>query len=67
MTLDNKLYTKAELEQLGFKVMHGASFASYDIYYKGDMRINRERYMFDIIKGNDGQEPRFKLKVEYKI
>lgn len=63
----NETYTLEQLTEMGLKEMTGGSFAGYRLFYKGDIRINRERYLIGLIKGNNGQEPKYKLIIKYKV
>jgi len=67
MTIEQKLFTRAELEQQGFRELQGTGVLFYDIFYKGDLAINRERFMFGRVKGNNGDEPRYRFITEYKV
>jgi len=63
----NETYTLEQLAEMNFRELSGTQFAGYLIFYRGDYRINRERYLFHKQKGNDGEAVKYKLSVEYKI
>lgn len=68
VNLEMRIYTATELKELGLKIMIGFNkYCSYDIFYEGDISINRERFMFGKIKGNNGQEPKYQLITQYKV
>lgn len=66
--LEMRIYSATELQELGLKLMVGFNkYCNYEIFYHGDLAINRERYMFGKLKGNDGQEPKYQLITQYKV
>jgi hypothetical protein len=60
-------YTLEELIAMELKELGGSEFKGYDIFYYKDLRINRERYLFHIEKGQNGDKPKYTLTCEYKI
>lgn len=60
-------YSLEQLTEMGLKELGGSEFKGYRIFYEGDLHINRERYLFHKQKGDNGDTPRYKLSVEYKI
>ncbi len=63
----NKTYTLEQLTEMNMKELTGSQFAGYKVFYEGDFKINRERYLFHKQQGDNGQQPLYKLTCEYKI
>lgn len=58
-------FTLEQLTEQGFKEI--TCFAGYRIFYKGNLRTEKQRYMFGVLKGDNGQEPKYQYHSSYKV
>jgi hypothetical protein len=63
----NKTYSLEELTEMGLRELGKITFGGCPIFFKGDYRVDRERYLFQVQQGDNGQQPIYKLTCEYTI